>query len=414
MRLLARFISLELLIQGVNFIASILLVRFLSIPQYAFYTLANAMQSNLNIMADNGIGSGITAIGGRVYHDRYRFGQLINTALGLRRVLGIVAALVITPVLLYLLWRNDAPIPFSLLLAGAMLLGFFFHLSVGVLMPVPLIHLRVNPVQNLNFWSAIVRLALLLIAYLTVLNAVTAILAASLSFALQNVVLKRWAPRYIDTEAPPNAEDRREITAIIKRQAPNSLYYCVQGQIAVWLISIFGSTQSIAEIGALGRLAMVFGIASSILGHIVYPRFVRVQEPQVLWRRYWQILGIYTLFGASLVTVVGVFPREVLWLLGKQYAHLESEVLLMVLSSVLNAMVTTMYGLNASRAWILPAWIAIPAGIITQGTLIVLLDISTVSGVLWLQILSTFPGMLLNVGLTMRGIFRWKESAQSH
>ena len=31
----------------------------------------------MNLMADNGIGGGITGIGGRVWPDKYRFGQFV-------------------------------------------------------------------------------------------------------------------------------------------------------------------------------------------------------------------------------------------------------------------------------------------------------------------------------------------------
>src|SRR5436189_5231317 len=84
-RILTRFLSLEALVQGLTFAAGILLVRALPKAEYALFTVANTIQATMNLLADNGVSSGVTAIGGRVWQDRFRFGQLIRAALPLRR-----------------------------------------------------------------------------------------------------------------------------------------------------------------------------------------------------------------------------------------------------------------------------------------------------------------------------------------
>src|SRR4026209_766334 len=74
---LTRFLSLEAVVQALTFACGILIVRALPKAEYALFTLANTLQAKLNLLAHNGIGSGITAIGGRVWKDHSRFGQLI-------------------------------------------------------------------------------------------------------------------------------------------------------------------------------------------------------------------------------------------------------------------------------------------------------------------------------------------------
>ena len=56
------------------------------------------MQGTINLLADIGISIGLVSIGSRVWHDRRRFGELINTALHMRRKLGGIAIIVVTPV----------------------------------------------------------------------------------------------------------------------------------------------------------------------------------------------------------------------------------------------------------------------------------------------------------------------------
>ena len=87
-RIVGNFAFVQAVVQVIGFLSGILLIRHLDQREYAYFTIANTMQGTLNILADIGISIGLVSIGGRVWQDRYRFGQLVNTALGLRRKLG--------------------------------------------------------------------------------------------------------------------------------------------------------------------------------------------------------------------------------------------------------------------------------------------------------------------------------------
>src|SRR5688572_18668775 len=151
-KLLTRFLTLEALVQGLTFACGIIIVRALPKADYALFTVANTMQATINLMADNGIGSGITAIGGRVWQDRFRFGQLINTAMRLRRGFAVISVALVTPLLFWMLARNGASFSYGALITAAVLLGFYFQLTVGMLMPVLRLHLEVNRIQHINVW----------------------------------------------------------------------------------------------------------------------------------------------------------------------------------------------------------------------------------------------------------------------
>src|SRR3954466_13513835 len=90
-KLLTRFLSLEAVVQALTFACGILIVRALPKADYALFTVANTMQATMNLMADNGICTGLIAIGGRVWQDRYRFGQLVSTAMQLRRWFAVIS-----------------------------------------------------------------------------------------------------------------------------------------------------------------------------------------------------------------------------------------------------------------------------------------------------------------------------------
>jgi O-antigen/teichoic acid export membrane protein len=410
---LTRFLSLEAVVQGLTFACGILIVRALPKADYALFTVANTMQATMNLMADNGIGSGITAIGGRIWQDRFRFGQLITTAMQLRRTFAVLSLTLVTPILFWMLWHNGASFTYTSTITAFVLLGFYFQLTVGILIPVPRLHLEVNRIQNLYVWSTGLRLVLLVLAYNTYLNTAVALLAAAVSLGLQEVVLRRWVPQMAAPQAPANAEDRREILNIVRAQAPNSIYYCVQSQLTVWLISVFGSATGVAEVGALGRIAVIFAMLASVMGNVIYPRFARVQEPGMLWRRYWQILGGHAALALALLAFTAVWPEALLWVLGPKYSHLQKELFLMMLSAVMFSILGCMWQLNVARGWIVSPWLMIPAGIVVQVILIVVLNISEVRGVLLLNIYSMVPGFFLNFLRTRQGIRDFVKSRRS-
>jgi O-antigen/teichoic acid export membrane protein len=199
--------------------------------------------------------------------------------------------------------------------------------------------------------------------------------------------------------------------AIVRAQAPNSIFYCIQSQLIVWLISVFGSAQGVAEVGALGRLAVIFAVLSSVMGNVIYPRFARVQEAHLLWKRYWQILGGHAALAFCLLGLTWMLPEALLWVLGPKYTHLDRELFLMVLSAVLFSVLACMWQLNVARGWIVSPWLMIPIGIVVQVILIFVFDVSTVRGVLLMNIYSMIPGFFLNLLRTRQGINRFKGAA---
>src|SRR5713101_1733431 len=107
-RRVGNYVLVQAAVQIIAFSSGILLVRWLPQREYAFFTIANAMQATLMLLADIGISVGLISIGSRVWQDRHRFGELINTGLGLRRKLAAVAAIIVAPILYVMLIKNGA------------------------------------------------------------------------------------------------------------------------------------------------------------------------------------------------------------------------------------------------------------------------------------------------------------------
>ncbi|MDB9467031.1 lipopolysaccharide biosynthesis protein [Dolichospermum circinale] len=409
---LTKFISIQLIVQALNLASGILIIRLLSKQEYAYFTLANAMQAAMNVLADSGIGSALSAIGGRVWQDPYRFGQLINTAMYLRRYLAVIATLVVTPILFWMLLQNGASIGYTVILIVGILLELYFYLEIGVLNTVLRLHTQIDRIQRLALSGAGSRLAILGGAF-NFLNAGVGVFASTIASWLQAMVLRSWSRNIISTKASVSQDDRKEILKIVASQVPNSIYFCVQSQLAVLLISIFGNTQNIAEIGALSRLGIIFSLITSVMAEIVLPNFARCQTPSILFRRYLQILGLYSLFSVALVGLAFLFPSQFLWILGGKYSHLQREVVLLVINLVMQSVLSLTWSLNSSKGWMLSGWLSIPVGIITQVILLMILDVSTIKGIFMLNTLSTLPGFVLLFHVAYSGFSKMESEITS-
>src|ERR1051326_7368724 len=280
------------LVQIIAFASGILLVRWLPQREYAFFTIANAMQATLMLLADIGISVGLISIGGRVWQDRHRFGELINTGLGVRRKLAPVAAIIVAPILYAMLAKNGASQIYTVLLVVLVLAGFSIQLSIDIFSVVPRLHSDIARIQKIDFTCAIVRLLLIVGLIFMFAVAGLAIAIATATFVLQYFLLKSYAAKVVDLNANENPEDRREIVRLIKSLAANAIFYCFQGQITVFLISFFARrAESVAEVGALGRLAMIFTVLMNLLTNIFVPAFARCQDKTKLRLLYAVIAG---------------------------------------------------------------------------------------------------------------------------
>lgn len=403
-RLMAGFGSVQMVIQILGFLSGILLVRSLSKADYAWFTIANTLVATLGMIADSGVGTALSSIGGTVWQDDAKFGALVRTALTLRRKFAFATAIIVVPIFVWLFAKNQAPLATVAVLVAAAMAAFLFQLTANVLGVVISLRQEIRRLQTLNFTATALRFGLIALACLIFIDARVALIIGAFGPGLNAWFLHRWVKTSVDWNAPQSPEYRSRILAVVRKQAPLTIFYCLQGQIVVWLISTFGSKEQVADIGALGRFAMIFGVLSSVMGGVVVPRFARCQERTVLRRRYWQVAGAFALLGGLVVAGAAAFPHPLIWILGAKYANLQGEVWLMMLNAALGALFSTVFTLTNCKAWIAPAIVSIPMEIVTAICCILIFDISTVRGVLWFGCVSFIPPLFLTVFIAHRNM----------
>jgi len=213
-KLLTKFLSVQVLVQALGFVSGIVLIRSLSKEEYGYLTIANSMQSMMNGLADSGISIGISEIAGKVWNDKYRFGQVIQSALELRKWLALISTSIITPIMIWVLLRNNISTTSAILITIAILIELYFYLESSVLETVPRFYSKIKTIQNLDIVFAVTRLILLGVGYFTFLNSVIAAFISTIASACRTILLRRVANQEIDVKVEKNLDYQKNILSL--------------------------------------------------------------------------------------------------------------------------------------------------------------------------------------------------------
>jgi hypothetical protein len=416
---LAEFGMVQGLVQAFTALAGLLIVRGLSKPEYALFAIANSMQGTCNLLADVGIGIGVRSIGGRVWSDPARFGQLLNTTLGLRRKFAVCSLSICLPIAVWMLWRNGAGLPVTIGLCMVLVASVIPLLGVTAWSTSAQLHGEYRRMQKLDLGNAVMRCAMIGLLALTRLNAILASLVGAVGNWVQMIFLRRWAREKIVADAPANAEDRRELMRLSLKSLPNAIFFCFQGQVTLLILTLFGNRTGIANIAALGRISLLFSVVTVIFSNVLAPRFARCQEAARLPKLYLALVAGILCVTTPLVLLAWLFPQPFLWLLGAKYSYLKQECGWVVAAGCIGQIAGTMWGLNCAKAWIrYQAVIFIPVILAAQALTALCLDLRQFHNVLVFNVVtaaSVIPIYALDAWWGMRkGLEQPKEIFSAH
>lgn len=398
--------SAQMLVQGLGLLSGFLIIHMLSTHEYALYTLAYTMLGTLVALADGGITAGVLAHGAKAWQDKGAMGETVATGLQLRRKFSMVSLAVSMPVLFVLLVKHGAAWQFAVLILLALVPAFLAGLTEDILEVPVRLNQDITALQKNLIAVNVLRFVLLASTIFMLPFAAMAILANGIPRIWANYRLRKIAFKFTDFSKPPNAEIRRGILAMVKRTLPGAIYYCLSSQLSVWLISIYGDTEAIAQIGALGRLAAILTVVGGIFSTLIVPRFARLPErSDVLFKRLVQILGLMFVIGLVSCGIAWFFPAQVLFLLGKNYRNLDIELFLSVLGGCVSMMVGISYALSLGRTWVVPVAFNVTSCIVVQALLIFALDFSTARGVLVYGLLNSIWVFAVFLGYLVYRIF---------
>lgn len=390
--------SAQIIIQALGFASGILIIRLLPVQEYAFYTLANTMLGTMTVLADGGITTGVMAQGGKIWEHKDKMGVVLATGLDLRKKFAFASLVVSVPILFYLLFHNGASWTMSLLIAAALIPAFYATLSDSLLEIIPKLNQTILPLQRNQIEVGIGRLLLSGLTMFIFPWAFVGVLAAGIPRIWGNIGLRKIVYTMADKDQKPDAAVKKEILSLVKRILPTSIYYCLSGQITIWLISVFGNTTSLAQLGALSRLSVVLSIFSAIIVTLIIPRFAKLTaDKYLLLKRFLQIIGLLTLLLCIIVLIVFLFPAPILWLLGDAYKGLPFELFLSIVSSCIGLLGGIVFNLYSSRGWAMSPIMLIVINLLAIIVAASLLDLSSLRGVLYFNIVLGLVALIQTV-----------------
>jgi hypothetical protein len=167
---------------------------------------------------------------------------------------------------------------------------------------------------------------------------------------------------------------------------------------------LFGRVSNIADLGALGRLGAISLVWDAIQRSVFVPHFAKASFQSNLGRKYLGLLLLSSIPTLTLMLIIMIAPDAVLWILGPHYAHLKKEIVVTGLFLVIVGLQGSTQTLNLARGWVVPGWMTVGCGLFLPILSTRLLNLSTVSGVLTMNICLSLAGFVQNVGLAIRRV----------
>ncbi len=237
----------------------------------------------------------------------------------------------------------------------------------------------------------------------------TSALSAGLTTLLARDPGAAWDPPPKELPSEPRRDlrpYRRKILRYLMPTLPSAFYFSIQGPLVIWLSATFGSTRTIAEVGALGRLSLVVGLFSSLTGVVFLPRLARIDDDRRYLARYLQCFAFLALVVLALLAAAALFPGAFLFVLGPKYHGLHRELFLLVLSSGLALLDGYALGINTARSWNRWQAAALVVLFAVQAAAIALLPLGTTWNVLLFNVFTAGVGLLSQVAMNLAGFLR--------
>lgn len=391
--------------QAASVLAGLLFVNFLSVEEFALYTLATSMLTFFAFVTDLGSTTSLLYFFHRLRgrSDGATFPEYVRAVLGLRRLGFAVGATLVLPAFLWIARAEGFAWGAAGLASAAILMSVPPQIEASLRVLVLRLSDRYPLSYRAELLGALARL--LAAAGLVVVGALQAWLAVLAGVVASLVTALVAAPGAVPAVAPEPAR-RREVLRYLLPTLPAALYFSVQGPLVVWLAATFGGTRQIAEVGALGRLGLVVSLFSGLAGVVFLPRLAHITDEAVYRVRYAQFAGLLLALGGLLVSAALVAPDALLLLIGRPYVGLHHELVLVMISAALSLVGGFAVGVNNARAWTRWQGLAVLLLFVSQTALVATLSLETSAGILLFSATTAGVGLALQLVITGLGFIR--------
>lgn len=386
LRVLIVYLTGQGMVQLLSLSVGLLLLRWLNVDNYAQFSVAFGFQTTLSLLTDLGFAGTIVALVGPRGNDPLVVGAYIRSGRRMRNVMLTCLTPVAAIVYIGIAHRHHWDALTSSLLFVSIVASINFTGMVSYYGAPLLIRGRLVDYYRHQLAGAAFRIIVCAILHLTGgLFAWTMSWVNALGFLLVGWLNAREARPFATVPKNLVPGITRQMTDYVMPNLPSLIFFALQGQISLFLISFFGQTRSIAEVGALGRLGQIFLLLAGFNGVVIEPFIARLPNERV-FRSYFLVLSVASGICIVLCLIGFLEPDVLLLLLGPKYAALRPETGWLVLSSCMNYLTGVSWTMTAARRWIywITGWIAIGLILGTQITFLCLVKVnSTMQAILF-------------------------------
>ncbi|WBL26387.1 lipopolysaccharide biosynthesis protein [Zunongwangia sp. HGR-M22] len=398
-------------VQLIQLLSGFFLIHWLSVEDYAQYSIAFAFQSTAQVLVELGVSGSVVALVGNRIHDKKVLGNYIKGGKFFRNRMFFIVSLICIIGFPYMTLQHGWPLHITLLLLLCILLNLFFTGNTAFYITPLMIHRKLKEMYNVQLTSGLFRLLFLWAAYLlSVINSWLAAFTTCVGVFYNGERFRKKSQEFIEEPVSSDPKTRKEILSYVKPVIPGIVYSAFSAQISLFIIGIFGASENIAEVGALGRLGQIFVIFNMASSTLIVPYLAR-QSKENLGKKILGILAIGSCIAIVLITIGFSFPKPLLWIMGEKYSHLREEVGLLILNSSILFINVLMWDMNCSRKW-LWSWIpivSISSNVLLQIIMIYTMDLSSTYNVLVFSIVLSVFNLLNKILVTIIGLNKTKN-----
>jgi O-antigen/teichoic acid export membrane protein len=406
LRQVFHFLMKQGLAMGGNLLYGLLCVRMLPVSDYAKFAVLFGYMGSLTVLLDIGIAGTLAPLVGE------QIGNLpliANYIASIRRI-ALKLYLVVTPVasLIFVLLvqkQHWGWLVVSQMIATLLVIAWFARVSSSY-GSILILRRDRSYYYRAQIMGSLGSLGLLVIFWLfhsvniyvgILLNVAQVLFIAMLYFRRARVLLQ--------VKGTPSPQQEKAIVRLAMPNMPSVIFYAIQGQITLMLITVFGhGTTSVADVGALSRLSQILVLFSQMNPILVEPFFARLQAGR-LKRTYLLTLAIVVIASGIFSAIAFLFPEIFLWVLGPKYKELRIEVGLVILGSAIRYVGGFLWVVHSARRFVYwwNNFANILLTILVQAFFIWKYDLSTVRNVLILNIVSAALALLITLATGLYG-----------
>ena len=400
------FLKQGLAISG-NLLYGLLCVRLLPVPAYAQFAVLFGFMGSLTVLLDVGVSSTLAPIVG----DQITNLQLIADYVAAIRRLAVRVYLIVIPLAIpaffFLVRKQSWGFWVVAQMVAALIFTAWFARVSGCYGAVLILRRDRSYYYRIQILGSLGSLLLLVLLWAChSVNIYACVLLNIAQTVFMAISYFRRAKSLLGVKGHTSRASEKLIIRLAMPNMPDTLFYAMQGQITLMLITLVGHTTGVASVGALNRISQILVFASQMNPILIEPFFARLPVTRVK-QTYLLVAGIIGIGTAAFVSLAFFFPELFLWILGPHYKQLRIEVALVVLASGIRYFAGVLWIMHSARRFIY-MWVSITnitCTLLTQAYFIAAHDLSTVREVVMFNVYSALVALGVTIAAGIYGFW---------